>query len=241
MLLTEALRGEGAALLDASGQRFTDELAPRDQLTAAILDRMDADGTDHVKLDLRAIDPARFPNVFASCRRAGLDPQQAPVPVAPAAHYLIGGILSDLHGHTTLPGLYAVGESACTGVHGANRLASNSLTECFVFGARAAKAAADEPPLTHAPPIPEWRFTPPIARTRDAMWQLAGPRRTATELEQLLDDPYPLARLISQAALSRQESRGAHRRSDFPYPNSSLDGIHLVIGADERVRRERWS
>jgi len=146
MLLTEALRGEGAALLDASGRRFTDELAPRDQLTAAILDRMDADGTDHVRLDLRAIEPGRFPNVFAACREAGLTPEREAVPVAPAAHYLIGGVLSDLYGRTTLPGLYAVGECACTSVHGANRLASNSLTECFVFGARAAEAAVTEPP-----------------------------------------------------------------------------------------------
>ena len=239
-LLTEALRGEGAALLDACGRRFTDELAPRDQLTAAILDRMDADGTDHVGLDLRSIDPARFPNVFAACRDAGLVPEREPVPVAPAAHYLIGGILSDLHGHTGLPGLYAVGECSCTGVHGANRLASNSLTECFVFGARAAKAAVAEPDVAHRPPVPERRFTPPTAETREAMWRLAGPRRQAAELEQLLDDPYPLARLIARAALSRQESRGAHRRSDFPHRDPSLDGVHLVIGGDERVRHEHW-
>ena len=239
-LLTEALRGEGATLLDASGRRFTDELAPRDHLTAAILDQMDADGTDHVTLDLRAIEPARFPNVFAACHDAGLAPEREPVPVAPAAHYLIGGILSDLHGRTTLPGLYAVGECSCTGVHGANRLASNSLTECFVFGARAAETAVAEPDVAHRPPVPGWRFTPPIAQTREAMWRLAGPRRTAAELEQLLDDPYPLAQLIARAALSRQESRGAHRRSDFPHRDPSLDAVHLVIGSDERVRRERW-
>ena len=240
-LLTEALRGEGAALLDAAGRRFTDELAPRDQLTAAILERMDADGTDHIRLDLRSIDPARFPNVFAACRDAGLVPEREPVPVAPAAHYLIGGILCDLHGRTTLPGLYAVGECSCTGVHGANRLASNSLTECFVFGARAAEAAAAEPHVGHSPPVPKWRFTPPTAHTREAMWRLAGPRRQATELQQLLDEPYPLARLIARAALSRQESRGAHRRSDFPHRDPSLDGVHLVIGADDRLRREHWS
>jgi len=239
-LLTEALRGEGAALLDASGQRFTDELAPRDELTAAILDRVDADGTDHVWLDLRAIDPARFPNVFAACRDAGLVPEREPVPVAPAAHYLMGGIVCDLHGRTTLPGLYAVGECSCTGVHGANRLASNSLTECFVFGARAAETAAAESYVGPLPPVPKWRFTPPTVQTREAMWRLAGPRRKASELEQLLDDPYPLARLIARAALDRQESRGAHRRCDFPHRDPSLDGVHLVIGGDERVRREHW-
>jgi len=239
-LLTEALRGEGAALLDASGRRFTDELAARDQLTATILDRMDADRTDHVRLDLRSIDPAHFPNVFAACRDAGLVPERDPVPVAPAAHYLIGGIRSDLHGRTGLPGLYAVGECSCTGVHGANRLASNSLTECFVFGARAAEAAVAEPHLTHRPPAPEPQFTPPTAQTREALWRLAGPRRLAAELEQLLNDPYPLARLIARAALSRQESRGAHCRSDFPHRDPSLDGVHIVIGADQRVSHEHW-
>src|SRR5436190_10722471 len=141
-LMTEALRGEGATLLDASGRRFTDELAPRDQVTEAVLDRMQADGIDHVSLDLRRVEPQRFPNVFATCRAAGLVPEREPVPVAPAAHYLMGGVLCDLEGRSTLPGLYAVGECACTGLHGANRLASNSLSECFVFGARAASAAA---------------------------------------------------------------------------------------------------
>jgi L-aspartate oxidase len=239
-LLTEALRGEGAVLLDACGQRFTDELAPRDELTAAILDRIDADRTGHVRLDLRSIDPARFPNVFAACRNAGLVPEREPVPVAPAAHYLIGGIICDLHGRTTLPGLYAVGECSCTGVHGANRLASNSLTECFVFGARAARAATAEPHVRRRPPLPEWRFTPPSARTRNAVWRLAGPRRAGDELEQLLDEPYPVARLIARAALSRQESRGAHRRSDFPRRDLSLDGVHLVIDGEQQVRLEHW-
>ena len=200
-LLTEALRGEGAELLDASGRRFTDELAPRDQVTAAILDRIDADGTDHVRLDLRSLPPQRFPNVFAACRAAGLDPEREPVPVAPAAHYLMGGIVCDLDGRTSLPGLFAVGECACSGVHGANRLASNSLTECFVFGARAAIAASSEPPASAPPPLPEWRFEPPTAATREAVWHRAGPRRDAASLEPLLGDPYPLARLIARAAL----------------------------------------
>jgi L-aspartate oxidase len=240
-LLTEALRGEGAELLDAAGRRFTDELAPRDQLTAAILERMDADGADHVRLDLSAIDPGRFPNVFAACHQASLTPEHEPVPVAPAAHYLIGGVISDLHGRTTLPGLYAVGECACTGVHGANRLASNSLTECFVFGARAAAAAVAEPNVSRPPQLPKWCFTPPTAQTREAMWRLAGPRRKAAELEQLLDDPYPVARLIARVALGRQESRGAHRRSDFPQRDPSLDRVHLAIDAEGQLRRDCWS
>jgi L-aspartate oxidase len=181
-LLTEALRGEGATLLDASRRRFANELAPRDQLTAAILDRMDRDQTDHVALDLRSIDPARFPNMFAACRTAGLDPEREPVPVALAAHYLIGGVVCGFRGRTALPGLYAVGECACTGVHGANCLASNSLSECFVFGARAAEAATAEPRVRHRGRAPKWRFTPPAAHTREAMWRLAGPRRRAAEL-----------------------------------------------------------
>ena len=150
MLITEAVRGEGATLLDAAGARFTDELAPRDAVTAAILDQLEADRTAAVMLDLRAIDPARFPNVFASLEAAGLDPRTDPIPVTPAAHYTMGGIAVDLDGRSSLPGLLAVGECSCTGLHGANRLASNSLSECFVFGRRAAAAALEE--TATAPP-----------------------------------------------------------------------------------------
>jgi L-aspartate oxidase len=240
-LVTEAVRGEGATLLDASGRRFTDELAPRDQVTAALLDRMDADGAPQVWLDLRALDPARFPNVFARCREAGLDPLREPIPVAPAAHYLIGGVLTDLDGRTSLSGLLAAGECACTGLHGANRLASNSLSECFVFGARAAAAAIDEPDGGEPPEPPEWRFAPPTEATREAVWRGAGPRRDASSLEPLLDDPYTLAQLIARAALERRESRGTHRRTDFPLPDHALDGIHLVVAADGSARPERWA
>ena len=155
------MRGEGATLLDASGRRFTDELAPRDAVTAAILARLEADGTADVKLDLRGIDPARFPNVFASLAEAGLDPAAEPVPVAPAAHYMMGGIAVDLDGRSSLPGLFAVGECSCTGLHGANRLASNSLSECFVFGRRAAAAALAESAPAERPDPPDWRFEPP--------------------------------------------------------------------------------
>ncbi len=239
-LVTEAVRGEGAALLDAARRRFTDELAPRDQVTAAILDRMQADGSPHVLLDLRGLDPERFPNVWATCRQAGLDPDRAPVPVTPAAHYLIGGVLSDLDGRTTLPGLLAVGECACTGLHGANRLASNSLSECFVFGSRAARAALAEEPAAAGPPS-DWRFTPPAAATREAVWQHAGPTRDAAGLAQLGDDPYPLACQIAASALAREESRGAHRRTDFPLPDPGLDAIHIVVGASGDLQRERWA
>ena len=146
-LITEAIRGEGATLLDGDGQRFVDELAPRDEVSRAIQSRLRESGERSVSLDMRAIDPALFPNVVGALREAGLDPTRELVPVAPAAHYTIGGIVTDLHARSAVAGLYAVGETACTGLHGANRLASNSLSECFVFGRRAALAALEEPAL----------------------------------------------------------------------------------------------
>jgi L-aspartate oxidase len=240
-LITEAVRGEGAVLLDAAGRRFTDELAPRDAVTAAILDRMDADGVASVSLDLRGLDPDRFPNVFETLTEAGLEPSADPVPVAPAAHYTMGGIATDLRGASSLPGLYAVGECSCTGLHGANRLASNSLSECFVFGGRAGRAAAEETPAPSPPPPPDWRFDPPTEETRDAVWRLAGPLRRPEQLRELLDDPYPLAHAIAAAALEREESRGGHLRTDFPHIDPALDGIHIVLGLDGRTRREEWS
>jgi L-aspartate oxidase len=240
MLITEAVRGEGATLLDASGRRFTDELAPRDAVTAAILDRIEADGGGNVSLDLRELDPGRFPNVFESLQMAGLDPGAEPVPVAPAAHYTMGGVAVDLDGHSSLPGLFAVGECSCTGLHGANRLASNSLSECFVFGARAARAALEEKPAGGRPPSPEWRFQPPTEATRDAVWRLAGPLRDAAQLRELLGDPYPLAPAIATCALERTETRGGHRRADFPAIDPELDGIHIVLAPDGETRREEW-
>jgi L-aspartate oxidase len=242
MLITEAVRGEGARLLDAAGKRFTDELAPRDAVTAAILDRMEADGTSHVLLDLGPVDPGRFPSVFADLERAGLDPAAGPVPVAPAAHYLMGGVQVDLDGASTLPGLYAVGETACTGLHGANRLASNSLTECFVFGARTARAAVEHGvPRPRGRPRPARAFAPPTEATRERVWRLAGPRRDAGELGLLLEDPYPLARAIAAAALARRESRGGHLRRDAPALDPGLDGVHFVVGPGGRVDRRRWA
>ena len=233
LLVTEAVRGEGATLLGAGGERFTDELAPRDAVTLAVLDQMKSDGSDHVYLDMRELSEARFPSVFASLREAGFDPTQEPIPVSPASHYVMGGIATDLEGRSSLPGLFAVGECADTGLHGANRLASNSLTECFVLGARAARAASAEPGAARAPEPPEWRFDPPLAETRQAVWRLAGPLRRREELERLLDDPYPLARLIARFALEREESRGSHRRLEFPQLNPELDGLHIVCSGDE--------
>ena len=239
-LITEAVRGEGAKLLDAAGGRFTDELAPRDAVTAAILTQMRADGTAEVKLDLRGIDPARFPNVFTALADAGFEPRAEPVPVAPAAHYTMGGVAVDLDGRSSLAGLFAVGECSCTGLHGANRLASNSLSECFVFGARAASAALAESPAGSRPPLPEWRFDPPTEETRDAVWRYAGPTRVPDALALLVRNPYPLAKALASAALARPESRGGHLRTDRPDTDPALDGVHLVVGPDGTVRHERW-
>src|SRR5207302_9156732 len=144
-LVTEAVRGEGARLLDSAGDRFVDELAPRDEVARAVQRRMALSGAASVDLDMRDVDPALFPNVVSALRQAGIDPERQLVPVAPAAHYVMGGIATDVYARATLPGLYAVGECSCTGLHGANRLASNSLTECFVFGARAAGSALAQP------------------------------------------------------------------------------------------------
>jgi L-aspartate oxidase len=191
---------------------------------------------------LRAIEPSRFPNVFAMLDRAGLDPRREPIPVAPAAHYLMGGIVTDVDGRTNVPGLYAVGECACTGVHGANRLASNSLTECFVFGERAARAASREVPVPLDPPAPDaWRFDPPTLETRTSVWELAGPSRDAERLARLIDDPYPLASLIARAALAREESRGSHRRTDFLLPSRELEGVHLVLRRETEPVGEIWT
>jgi len=240
VLITEAIRGEGAKLLGAGGERFTDELAPRDAVTAAILEKMRAEGTSAVDLDLREIDPARFPNVFASLAEAGLDPRREPVPVSPAAHYTMGGVAVDVDGRSSLPGLYAVGECSCTGLHGANRLASNSLSECFVFGGRAAAAAIAERTTSSRPELPSWHFEPPSDETRDAVWRYAGPMRNPDDLARLISNPYPLARAIGASALDRRESRGGHLRRDCPDSDRSLDGIHVVVAPDGSVRHEEW-
>ncbi len=141
-LLSEALRGEGALLRDRRGERFVDELQPRDVVASAVAARMREDGVDHVWLDVSGLAgfERRFPNLAASVRDLGLEPGPDWLPVAPAAHYHCGGVMTDLDGATTLPGLWAAGEVACTGVHGANRLASNSLLEGMVFGARVVEA-----------------------------------------------------------------------------------------------------
>ncbi|MGH9063171.1 MAG: L-aspartate oxidase, partial [Acidimicrobiales bacterium] len=253
-LVTEALRGAGAVLVDATGRRVMDgvhplaDLAPRDVVCAGMQARMaTAPGgvRDHLFLDATALGPvvlgARFPTVTAACRAAGVDPAREPIPVAPGAHYLCGGVRADLDGRTDVDGLLAVGEVAGTGVHGANRLASNSLTEALLTGRRAGARCADLPAgrqralLTPAPP---WVAVDPSTRasTGAAMSRWAGMPREGTGLAALLDHlgavtargaagvPPRLAAveavslhlvstLVATAALGRRESRGAHRRT----------------------------
>jgi L-aspartate oxidase len=230
-LITEAVRGEGALLLNSDGERFVDELAPRDEVALAIDAELARSGERAVGLDMRDVDLQRFPTIAERLAGAGLDPRRQPVPVAPAAHYTMGGIAADLDGRATLPGLYAVGECSCTGLHGANRLASNSLAECFVFGRRAALAALDEPQAPERPASTAAEGAPagPDAATRAALWRLAGLRRDADGLRELARDTFPLARLIAAACLHREESRGAHQRRDFPANDPNLDGMHTLV------------
>jgi L-aspartate oxidase len=248
-LVTEAIRGEGATLHDASGERFVDELAPRDEVSRAIQALLEASGERSVGLDMRAIDPASFPNVVASLRDAGLDPTRELIPVAPAAHYMMGGIVTDLRARSTLEGLYAVGESSCTGLHGANRLASNSLSECFVFAARAvADALSSQAPAALRGQTREIEALrglapPPLAEasTRAALWRDAGVVRSQEGLSRLLEDPHPLARMIARCALARTESRGAHVRVEHPRRDPSLDHLHAVLRDDQEISWQSWS
>lgn len=238
-LVTEALRGDGARLVNADGRRFMPafhpdaELAPRDVVARAIhAERTAGRGAF---LDAReavgAHFPEAFPTVFAACRSASLDPRLQPIPVAPACHYHMGGILTDADGQTTLPGLFAAGECASSGVHGANRLASNSLLEAAVFGTRAGRAAARQAAALRAlvrTPVLETLADGDLQALRRAMSQDAGVVRDAAGLTRLLaviDDlsarkgpsgPLVAARLVAECALERRESRGAHFRADHP-------------------------
>ncbi|HZM75423.1 MAG TPA: L-aspartate oxidase [Candidatus Limnocylindrales bacterium] len=262
-LVSEALRGEGAHLVDADGHRFMvgrhelAELAPRDVVAKGIHRQMLADGTDHVYLDARHVPDLteRFPTITGYCRAAGVDPTVDLIPVAPAAHYASGGVQTDLSGRTTISGLYACGEVACTGVHGANRLASNSLLEGLVFSRRIAVdlmknlAPQGEPVLpgggVFVAPGPETA----LARheLQRAMTRGAGVLRSAESLAQTaevlskvghaardweLDNLLTVATALVGVALARRETRGCHWREDFPADDPAWRG-HLVTGISE--------
>ncbi len=279
-LISEAVRGEGAVLFDATGARVMvgvhplEDLAPRDVVAAAISARM-ASGAggvdDHVFLDATHMGERfyeRFPTITASCRAAGIDPARQRIPVAPAAHYVCGGIRADLDGSTEIAGLYAVGEVACTGLHGANRLASNSLTEGVVAGTRVGRELA-----WHLPEIVEpgdidgasdgtAALLPASARVilRSAMSRNVGVMRSADGLHSVRSrlaelaasascDVVPsraafeatnlltVATAVVESALTRTESRGCHRRSDFPAPREEwLCHLDVRLDAEHRPR-----
>jgi L-aspartate oxidase len=243
-LATEALRGEGAVLVGTNGERFMwryhpdAELAPRDVVARAI--HAEREAGRGAFLDARsavgAHFPKDFPAVFAACMAGGIDPRNQPIPVAPACHYHMGGIATDAEGRTSLAGLYAAGECASSGVHGANRLASNSLLEAAVFGARAGRAAAEEARgeterlvRLVAPSLPKQA----LEALRSAMSRDAGVVRTAYWLARLVDEIDALealhgrsaslaaARLVAACALRRAESRGGHFRADATSPDTT--------------------
>ncbi len=243
-LVTEAIRGEGATLHGPDGERFVDELAPRDEVARAITVLLEETGADSVSLDMTMVEPTQFPNVVSALMDAGIDPTRDRVPVSPAAHYMMGGVVVDLFGRTRVPGLHAIGETSCTGLHGANRLASNSLSECLVWGARAAGAALELPAVAGdgppAPQLPEPLRIPDRA-TRAAVWQGAGVLRSAEGLRALTQVDHPMARWVAISALHRDERRGAHWRRDAGPQRPELDRHHTVLDpVTETVRFERW-
>ncbi len=272
-LVSEAMRGEGALLVDGDGKRFMvgqhelAELAPRDIVAKAIFRQMRADGTDHVYLDARHIEDVarRFPTITASCRAAGIDPVTEPIPIAPAAHYASGGVRTDLHGRTSIPGLYACGEVACTGVHGANRLASNSLLEGLVFARRLAEdiaatrparvGPADRPASTGFVVAEDIRHPLQRAMTAGAgllrsAQSLAGATAALAELGATRSTPrtatweatnlLTVASALVAAAVRREETRGCHWREDFPEASGEwLAHLLAAVEPDGRLTETR--
>lgn len=268
-LVSEAVRGEGAFLVDADGIRFMvgqhelADLAPRDVVAKAIMRRMRQTGAGHVWLDGRSLGAdtwvRRFPTILESCRSRGIDPVTDLIPVAPAQHYASGGVRTDTWGRASIPGLYACGEVACTGVHGANRLASNSLLEGLVFAGRIGQAMqVDE--VTRRDPVETSARVGLLAHgarraLQQAMDQHAGVLRSQDSLEAASSDlaglasrdgAYPctedwettnihaIATVLVHQALLRQETRGSHWREDFPERNDERWRVRLVSSLDER-------
>ncbi|MFN8558172.1 MAG: L-aspartate oxidase [Dehalococcoidia bacterium] len=270
-LISEAVRGEGAVLHAVDGRRFMPaidpraELAPRDVVARAIVAEMARTGADHVDLDLTTLPAdyvtARFPQIARFCAEHGLDIARQPIPVSPAAHYTMGGVRTNTWGETTLPGLYAAGEAACTGVHGANRLASNSLLETVVFAKRVVermRGATGPGPtptpdaMTLPPSAPAESGPPDLAALQTLMWEKVGivrdgagldlARRTFAGWQAAMPSPCDraghelanlvlLGRLAAEAAYRREESRGAHYRTDYPAPVEAWRR-HIVFRAD---------
>jgi L-aspartate oxidase len=265
-LATEALRGEGAVLVNDRGERFMTrvhvdaELAPRDIVARAI--HRQIVGGSNVYLDCReaigAEFAAHFPTVYAACMSAGIDPALQPIPVAPAAHYHMGGIATDELGRTSLPGLWAAGECAATGLHGANRLASNSLLEGLVFGARVADDVRGQlaaGAVRGTPPAPQ-RFAVPLppaalrqAMSRDVALErdaagLSRALETITRIERLSSEPALLnmttaAKMVTAAALARMESRGGHWRRDTPQTAAESVRTFMTLTDAERIVAEK--
>jgi L-aspartate oxidase len=261
-LITEAVRGEGGILLDRQGNSITagvhpmGDLAPRDVVAGAIDARLRETGDPCAYLDAREIADfaRRFPTVTAACLGAGIDPTRQPIPVVPGAHYSCGGVVTDVHGRTELAGLFAAGEVARTGMHGANRLASNSLLEGLVVGGRAGRAAAqhavDAGAVDAVLAEVETRVVLPRRKLQRAMSRYASVVRDADGLQQLTHeleaaDPRDLdcrasfedvaltttARAVAAAAMARNESRGCHHRSDFPDTDPSLAHSQVIAAA----------
>jgi L-aspartate oxidase len=235
-LLTEALRGEGARIVNDVGERFVDELLTRDEVSRAVFRQLTARPDAAVFLDMTHIQTPvlqkKFRHVYSTCLHYGLDITLNQIPITPAAHYFMGGVRTDLEGRTSLRSLYAAGEVASTGVHGANRLASNSLLEALVFGGRAAKAMREERESGARESLPSRHLiaTNAAQRIRDVTWTYAGIVRNAGGLKTGLkflneiqeeSNLLTVARIIHEGALAREESRGAHYREDFPERSSS--------------------